>query len=184
MRIGFSYIAKEDLPMTSRELPYPLFDADNHLYETEEAFLKYLPKEYAGAIQYVQIKGRTKIAIRGQISEYIPNPTFEVVARPGAMEDYFRIGNPDGKSRREIYGEPLRAPEAFREPAARIALMDEQGLDRALMFPTLASLLEERLRDDPELTHACIHSLNEWLYEEWGFNYENRIFTVPIVTLP
>ena len=64
--------------MASRELPYPLFDADNHLYETEDAFLRYLPKEYAGAIQYVQIKGRTKIAIRGQISEYIPNPTFEV----------------------------------------------------------------------------------------------------------
>ena len=57
--------------MTSRELPYPLFDADNHLYETEEAFLKYLPKEYAGAIQYVQIKGRTKIAIRGQILSLI-----------------------------------------------------------------------------------------------------------------
>ncbi len=94
LRIGFSYIAKEDLSMPSRELPYPLFDADNHLYETEEAFLKYLPKQYAGAIQYVQIKGRTKIAIRGQISEYIPNPTFEVVARPGAMEEYFAHGRP------------------------------------------------------------------------------------------
>ncbi|WP_262401402.1 hypothetical protein [Actinomadura sp. CNU-125] len=69
--------------MPSRELPYPLFDADNHLYETEEALTKYLPKEYAGAVQYVNIKGRTKIAIRGQISEYIPNPTFSVVARPG-----------------------------------------------------------------------------------------------------
>jgi hypothetical protein len=38
--------------MSSRELPYPLFDADNHLYETQEAFLRYLPKQYAGAIQY------------------------------------------------------------------------------------------------------------------------------------
>src|ERR1700752_1925438 len=90
--------------MMSRELPYPLFDADNHLYETEEAFLKSLPKAYAGAIQYVQIKGRTKIAIRGQISEYIPNPTFEVVARPGAMEEYFAHGNPEGKSRRGFLG--------------------------------------------------------------------------------
>jgi hypothetical protein len=60
--------------MPSRELTYPLFDADNHLYEPPEAMTKYLPKEYEKAIQYVQIKGRTKIAVRGQISEYIPNP--------------------------------------------------------------------------------------------------------------
>ena len=62
--------------------------------------------------------------------------------------------------------------------------MDELGVDRTLMFPTLASLLEERLRDDPDATHAVIHSLNEWLHEEWTFDYEGRIFTTPVITLP
>jgi len=170
--------------MASRELPYPLFDADNHLYETEDAFLRYLPKEYAGAIQYVQIKGRTKIAIRGQISEYIPNPTFEVVARPGAMEDYFARGNPEGKSRREIFGEPMRSIPAFREPAPRLELMDELGIQRSLMFPTLASLLEERMRDDPELIHVVVHSLNQWIEDVWSFNYKDRIFATPVISLP
>lgn len=37
------------------------------------------------------------------------------------------------------------------------------------MFPTLASLLEERMRDDPELIHAVVHSLNQWLDEVWSF---------------
>jgi predicted TIM-barrel fold metal-dependent hydrolase len=170
--------------MPSRELPYPLFDADNHLYETEEALTKYLPKRYAGAIQYVQVNGRTKIAIRGQISEYIPNPTFEVVARPGAMEEYFKVGNPEGKSRREIFGKPIKAIPAFREPAPRLALMDEMGIQRSLMFPTLASLVEERMKDDPELIHAVVHALNEWLHETWSFNYKDRIFTVPVISLP
>lgn len=32
--------------MPPRALPYPLFDADNHLYETEESLTKYLPSEY------------------------------------------------------------------------------------------------------------------------------------------
>jgi predicted TIM-barrel fold metal-dependent hydrolase len=160
-----------------------VFDADNHLYETEEAFTRHLPKQYKGAIDYVQVKGRTKIVVRGTISEYIPNPTFEVVARPGAQEEYFRIGNPEGKSYRELIGEPMKCIPAFREPAPRIELMDEQGVDKSLMFPTLASLLEERLRDDPDLTHAVVHSLNEWLHETWTFNYEDRIFTTPIITL-
>src|SRR4051812_35095133 len=110
--------------MPSRELPYPLFDADNHLYETEEALTKYLPEQYAGAIRYVQVDGRTKIAVRGQISEYIPTPPFGVVARPGAMEEYFKVGTPTGKPRREIFGEPMRAIPAFREPGPRLELMD------------------------------------------------------------
>ena len=62
--------------------------------------------------------------------------------------------------------------------------MDEQGLDRTIMFPTLASLVEERFRDDPEATHAVVHALNRWLDQVWSFNYENRIYTTPIITLP
>jgi predicted TIM-barrel fold metal-dependent hydrolase len=162
----------------------PVFDADNHLYETEDAFTRHLPDRYKNAIQYVTVKGRTKIAVGGKISDYIPNPTFEVVARPGAQEDYFRHGNPKGLSRRELFGEPIKSPPAFREPASRLALMDEQGLDRTLVFPTLASVLEERMKDDPELMHAAIHSLNEWMYDTWQFDYEHRLFTTPVITLP
>src|SRR5918997_5252268 len=169
--------------MTTR-LGYPVFDADNHLYETEDAFTRHLPREHRGAIDYVEVRGRKKIVVRGTISEYIPNPTFDVVARPGAQEEYFRIGTPEGKSSREIIGEPMRAIPAFRRPEPRQELMDELGVDRALMFPTLASLLEERLRDAPVLTHAVIHSLNEWLHEEWGFTHDDRIFTTPVITLP
>src|SRR5687768_10983314 len=111
--------------MPSRNLDFPVFDADNHMYETTDAFTKFLPKEYDKLIQYVQVGKRTKIAVKGQISDYIPNPTFEVVAAPGAQEEYFKKGNPEGKSRREILGEPIRSPEAFFNPEPRLKLMDE-----------------------------------------------------------
>jgi predicted TIM-barrel fold metal-dependent hydrolase len=168
----------------ARTCDFPVFDADNHLYETQDAFTRHLPDRYTRAVDYVQVKGRTKIVVKGTISDYIPNPTFDVVARPGAQEEYFRKGNPEGKSYREIIGDPIKCLPAFRAPEPRLALMDELGVDRTLMFPTLASLLEERLRDDPDATHAVIHSLNEWIHEEWTFNYEDRIFTTPVITLP
>lgn len=170
--------------MSSTTPSVPVFDADNHLYETQDALTKFLPDRYKGAIDYVQVRGRTKIVVGGQISDYIPNPTFEVVARPGAMEEYYRVGNPDGKDRRAIFGEPMKSIPAFREPAPRLELMDEQGLDRTLMFPTLASVIEERMRTEPELTHEVIHALNRWLYETWTFDYEHRIYTTPVITLP
>ena len=168
----------------ARDLGFPVFDSDNHMYETEDAFTRHLPAEYRGAIRYVQVDGRTKIAIKGQISEYIPNPTFEVVAPPGAQEEYYRHGNPDGKTLREIFGKPIRCPDWARNAEARLPHLDELGIQGSLMFPTLASLLEERMRDDPDLTHVVVHSLNEWIHDEWTFNYHDRIFATPIVTLP
>jgi predicted TIM-barrel fold metal-dependent hydrolase len=167
----------------SRQLDFPVFDADNHMYETTDAFTKYLPPEYAGLIKYVQVDGRTKIAVNNVISDYIPNPTFAKVAAPGAQEEYFRVGNPEGKSRREILGRGIEAPPSFSEPEPRLALMDELGLDRAIMWPTLASLLEERIRDNPPAVHAVVHALNQWMHEHWTFNYENRIFPSPVIHL-
>ena len=169
--------------MPSRQLPYPVFDADNHFYEPKEALTKFLPDHRKNVIDYIEVRGRTKIMVRNQVSDYIPNPTFEVVARPGAQEEYFRHGS-GGKSFREVMGKPMKAIPAFRDPAARLEVMDGLGLDYSLMFPTLASLVEERMKDDPELIHDVIHALNEWMYETWQFNYEDRIFSTPVITLP
>jgi len=163
------------------KLDYPVFDADNHLYETEDAFTRYLPDQYKNFIKYVQVNGRTKIAVDNTISDYIPNPTFEVVAKPGAYADYFAGNNPEGKSLRELTGDPIRAVDAFRRAEPRLEMLDELGLDAALIFPTLASLLEVRLTDDPELTCTVIHAFNQWLHDEWTFDYKGRIFATPIV---
>jgi len=174
----------------TRGLDYLVFDADNHMYESTDAFTKFLPAEYSGLIKYVEVNGRTKIAVKNKISEYIPNPTFNKVAPPGAQELEFKLKNPASmtKADREanLAAPPryIEAPPAFFEPEARIMMMDEQGIDRAMMWPTLASLIEERLADDPVATHVVVHALNQWMHEQWSFNFENRIFATPIITLP
>ena len=112
--------------MTPR-LGYPVFDGDNHMYETRDALTKFLPPEYHGAVRYVEVDGRTKIATLGQISDYIPNPTFDKVAAPGAQEDYFHNGNPEGKSHREILGKAIEATPAMREPGPRLELLDRSS---------------------------------------------------------
>ncbi len=169
--------------MASRKLDFAVFDADNHMYETPAAMTKHIDPAFKGVIDYVNVDGRTKLTVKGNISEYIPNPTFEKVAAPGAQEEYFKNGNPEGKSRREILGKAIVAPPAYRELEPRIELMNEQGIDRALMWPTLASLVEERLRNDPAAITAIISALNKWMYETWTFNFDNRIFATPVISL-
>jgi predicted TIM-barrel fold metal-dependent hydrolase len=164
-------------------LPYPVYDADNHLYEPAEAFLRHLPKAYEKDFYFAEVKGRTKLVIGGMLSEYIPNPTFEVVAAPGAWEPWFRSENPKGLTLRELTGPPVRPPPEWRSGDGRLAVMDQQGLHAALVFPTLASAIEERLSDKPKAMGALFHSLNQWTAEEWGFARDNRLFSVPMINL-
>jgi predicted TIM-barrel fold metal-dependent hydrolase len=160
---------------------FPVFDADNHLYETEDALTRHLPASHRNLFRFVEIKGRKKLVVRGMLTEYIPNPTFEVIARPGAYMDFFSGNNAEGRSLRELTGEPIRCPDSFRDPVARLALLDEQGIASCLMFPTLASLIEERLIDDPDVTVIAIRAFNEWLHDQWGYDHAGRMFTTPIV---
>jgi predicted TIM-barrel fold metal-dependent hydrolase len=154
-----------------RRLDYKVFDADNHMYENQDALTKFIPKQYEGIIKYVEIGGRTKLALRDHISDYIPNPTFSKVAPPGAWN------NPDEHRR------AIPSLDAFFDPEPRLLLMKDMGIDRALMWPTLASVLEERLADDPDAVQVIIHALNEWMYEHWTFNYADTIFPTPIISL-
>lgn len=156
---------------TTRRLDYPVFDADNHLYENTEALTKFVPKEYEGIIKYVDVAGRTKLAFDNKISDFIPNPTFTRVAPPGGQEN-------DPHHRRAI-----PSPDAFFDPDARLRVLQVMGVDRVLMFPTLACLVEQRLKDDVRATHAVIHAYNEWLYEHWSYVYEDTIYSTPIIPL-
>jgi hypothetical protein len=61
----------------------PIFDADQHLYETADSLTKYLPEKYSRAVQFAQIGRQTRIVINNRVNDFIPNPTFERVAAPG-----------------------------------------------------------------------------------------------------
>lgn len=168
---------------TIGKINYPIYDADHHYYETPEAFLRYLPKQYHQAFQYVTLaNGRTKLAIDGVISDYIPNPTFNVVAGPGTHEPYYRANNPEGLTLREMSGEPMRSIPAFHNGEAHLAMMDELGVHAAIIFPTLASVVEVRLGHQTELTMALMHALNQWVADEYGFG-NGRQFPVGAISL-
>ncbi len=178
-------MSDEYIEVIHRDLPYSTFDADNHLYETTDSFTKYLPKEYEGIVQYVEVRGRTKIALRDKISNYIPNPTFSRVAVPGGGgQDITKGGGGFGGVRTER-PKFMSMPgiSAFFDPEPRLKLMAEMGIDRTLLWPTLASVLEERLWDDPDAVVAIVHAFNEWMHEHWSYVYADALYSTPIISL-
>ncbi len=84
---------------------------------------------------------------------------------------------------RELFGalEPIH-PE-YRDRDRRLEVMDRQRLERVFLFPTLGVGMEEALRADPEAAHAAFHAFNQWLDEDWGFHYRDRLYAAPLLTL-
>jgi predicted TIM-barrel fold metal-dependent hydrolase len=101
----------------------------------------------------------------------------------GCLDEYFRGRNPEGKSIREIFGDLEPIHPAYRDREARLALMDTQGIEGTFMFPTLGVGMEESLKHDPEAAVGAFRAFNRWLQEDWGFDYEQRIFAAPYISL-
>ncbi|HEX4776977.1 MAG TPA: amidohydrolase family protein [Acidimicrobiia bacterium] len=165
------------------ELGYAAFDADNHYYEALDAFTRHLdPALGPRTIQWAEIDGRKYHVVGGRVSRAVVNPTFDPIAKAGAMHDYFR-GNPEGRNPLEFLRErePIR-PE-YRDRDARLAVMDEQGVEQVWLFPTLGVLYEELLKEDPEAVAIVFRAFNQWVDEDWGFAYRDRIFAAPYISL-
>jgi predicted TIM-barrel fold metal-dependent hydrolase len=168
-------------------LDFRPFDADNHYYEAEDAFTRHIdPAMAKRCMQWAVVDGKRRLLVGGRVNKFIPNPTFDPIARPGSLEDYFRGRNEDGLDLKTMFGElePIAHHPGYRHRDARVALLDEQGLDGALLFPTLGVGMQEALRHDLPALHAAFTAFNTWLDEDWGFDRgDGRLYAAPLITL-
>jgi predicted TIM-barrel fold metal-dependent hydrolase len=165
-------------------IDFEAFDADNHYYEATDAFTRHLEPAYAKrAMQWATIDGRQRLLVGGTINRFIPNPTFDPVSKPGALDEYFRGRNPGQAGIRDLFGELDPISPAYRDRDARLAVMDGQHLAAAFFFPTLGVGMEQPLIGDPPALMAAFRAFNRWLEEDWGFAYQERIFAAPFITL-
>jgi predicted TIM-barrel fold metal-dependent hydrolase len=169
--------------VTDLELSHPVHDADNHYYEALDSFTRHLdPALGARCVQWCEIDGRHHHVLGGRVSRAVKNPTFDPVAKPGVLSSYFR-GNADQVNPLELLRDHEPVRPAYRDRDARLAAMDEQGVDRVWLFPTLGMIYETPLRDDPEAVVHTFRAFNRWVEEDWGFAYRDRIFAAPYLTL-
>ena len=162
---------------------YRCFDADNHYYEATDAFTRYIdPSMAKRCMQWAEVDGKTKLLVGGKVNRFIPKPTFDPVARPGSLDEYFRGRNPEAKDMKSMFGTLEPIDPAYRQRDARLATMDQQGIDGCFLFPTLGVGMESALDQDPEAIVAAFRAFNRWLDDDWGFNYRDRIFAAPMIS--
>ena len=161
-----------------------IFDADNHYYESEDAFIRHVPKEMQRrCVQWAEQDGKRYHVIGGKIDHQVANPTFNPVSAPGVLREYYQ-GNPEGKSAGELIRSAVGPmPPEYMDRDARVARMKEQDVEGIWLFPTLGVLYEARMRNDIEAIRTVFGAFNRWLDEDWGINRGDGIHSAPYIPL-
>jgi predicted TIM-barrel fold metal-dependent hydrolase len=162
-------------------LGYRTIDADNHYYETRDAFTRYIEPRYAERTLRVETdaEGDDRIVIDG--APYLfSEPKFDKTNPPGSLLANLR------DPQRKAYASTFDASNmlaAYQDREKRLELMDSQGIEAAILLPSLAVCVERPIRGDAPLTDAVMRAFNRWLEDDWGYAYQERIYAVPLISL-
>jgi len=162
-------------------LPYRLIDADNHYYEKPDCFTRHIEARHRDRtlVASRRADGEYDVRLNGAPWTYL-DVKFDRTNKPGSMlEILHRKGDVQWK---DSYSAENMLP-AYQDRDARIELMDEQGIEAALLLPSVGVVVEQSLIGDPELTCASLRAFNRWLEDDWGYAYRERIFAVPMLSL-
>ena len=85
-----------------------------------------------------------------------------------------------GAGKADYTWESLQPEYLSREP--RLKVMDAQGVEAILIFPSESSTVEGYI-DDTDTLYANLHAYNRYYNDEWGFNYQDRIFAPPMISM-
>ncbi len=170
--------------MTTTEIA-PIFDADNHYWESSDAFTRHRnPAFMDRGLRVVEVDGKLRYQVHGKQHPILPGPgDVHLRPRPGALYDYFAGRSDKASLANELTAEePAEHPEWF-DRDARLRCMDQQGVEAAWMFPSHAVCIEGPMQPDIEASLEVLRAFNRWLDEDWGFAYKDRIFAVPFLSL-
>ena len=129
--------------------------ADEHVQEHPEVWTQRLSKSKWGA-RIPHIEQRDEIERWVVDGREIP---VDGVAECGVLL-------PDRNQQPQRWEE---VPAAAYDPRERLKAMDADGVDKAVLYPTVAGPSGETFGRilDPELELACVQAYNDWLIEEW-----------------
>jgi predicted TIM-barrel fold metal-dependent hydrolase len=164
-------------------MDYRLIDADGHYYEPDDCFSRHIEARHRDATVRVERHGddglgRVYLGTRRTFMSVMPG---DYASAPGALQGLFAGEVADGFTHREVIN--ARDYPAFTDRTARLALMDEQGVEATIMLPTLGVAVEQDMVDDIELTYASLRAFNRWLEDDWGYGADGRIFSAPMLSL-
>ena len=151
-----------------------IIDADGHILEPLDAWEKYIDPAYRDrALRVRRHDGREVLELDGKPSRFFDIRTLTGL---GAM----------GKSSQEIaelmeQSYPGNAPFGSMDPKERVALLDREGIAKAILYPSLGLTWECEL-EDAELSLAYAQAYNRWLCD-FCADSDGRLIAIAHISL-
>jgi predicted TIM-barrel fold metal-dependent hydrolase len=134
-----------------------IISAVDHVIETPELWTQKLSKsKFGGAIPHLER------SLDG-------NDRWIVEDRQLPLTDMARVGALMS-DRVSFVSRWEQVPKAAYDPAARLKVMDDDGIDTSVLYPSLPGFSGEIFGaiTDPDLELACVQAYNDWLIDEWA----------------
>jgi len=151
-----------------------IIDADGHILEPLDAWEKYIDPAYRDrALRIRRHDGREVLELDGKPSRFFDIRTLTGL---GAM----------GKNSQEIaelmeQSYPGNAPFGSMDPKERVALLDQEGIAKAILYPSLGLTWECEL-EDAELSLAYAQAYNRWLCD-FCADSDGRLIAIAHISL-
>jgi predicted TIM-barrel fold metal-dependent hydrolase len=146
-------------------------DADGHVLEPEDLWLKYLEPNYRGRAIHIARDGAGKetLMIDGKPLRVLDG-VLGTLGGVGMQDDLVALFTPGART----YQDGL-VPGGY-DPAERLKVLDEEQIDIALLYPTIGILWEGHVQD-PEIATAFTRAYNRYIVD---FCAHDRKRLVPV----
>ena len=143
-----------------RSLMSPVvIDADSHILEPLDLWQRYLEPRYRDRALRIETDtdGFQHWVINGKVCEYRYGVFGDMGAIGQKLEPYFTPG-------KVTYEEGCRLSPGGGDPHERIKVLDAEGIDKVLLYPSLGITWEQGC-DDAEISAAYCRAYNNWLID-------------------
>jgi predicted TIM-barrel fold metal-dependent hydrolase len=163
-------------------LPYKLVDFDQHSYEADDCFTRFMPQSKLDtAVHLIDTPtgGKALLANDRIMSAFEGDPTKAYV--PGSLVEMLKQRSSGEASDAERFFEDIQIE--YRDKDARLKQLSEQQIERSIMYPSGWALLAEAFLDGIDPLYDNFQSFNRWIDEDWGFNYRDTIYAPAMLSL-
>ena len=145
-----------------------VIDGDGHICEPELVWTEYTARKFRDDVLQVRTKdGESHLFVEGRQLPFGGGASIAHACIPGGFEPGKQLTWAD-------------IPPGSHDPAARLAVMNEEGIDQALLFPS-THLLSGDVRDPAVAAETC-RAYNDWI-SDFCKHEPTRLFAMGLVPL-
>jgi predicted TIM-barrel fold metal-dependent hydrolase len=159
--------------MTNQKIG-PAVDADGHILEPADLWQKYIDPQYRDrAVRIDRDEKGWEVLLFDNKPAEVVRGTLGALGGVGMNPDEFFI--PGNKTYMD------GCPPGSYDPKARLKVMDDEGIDIAMLYPTIGIFWEGWVQD-PKLATAYSRAYNRWIVDFCSYD-KKRLFPIAHISL-